>query len=112
MTGMKKLDETEQSAPPGIVRVDRPVRPRAWVGRGVLTGEEFAALDGEPRSDACGPWEPLYALTAGDLSALRKLYAADAWAKRDLRRCRCDHNELCEHCFPPEFQPGGVWDGA
>ncbi|KFB66160.1 MAG: hypothetical protein CAPSK01_004529 [Candidatus Accumulibacter vicinus] len=27
MTGANKVDEAEQSDPPGIVRVDRPVRP-------------------------------------------------------------------------------------
>ena len=27
MTGANKLDEANQSDPPGIVRVDRPVRP-------------------------------------------------------------------------------------
>jgi hypothetical protein len=32
MTGANKLDGANQSDPPGIVRVDRRVRPRAWYG--------------------------------------------------------------------------------
>lgn len=51
----------------------------------------------------------LYALTdeqAGLLNArLREL----AWSKRDLRLCKCDHYASCEHCYPPEFRPGGFW---
>ena len=66
MTGEKDNDEAVQPGPPGIVRVDRPVRPRAWLRepkvqrhpgrhlvRGVTTVElpqeerEFAELDGD-----------------------------------------------------------------
>lgn len=33
MTGANKLDEANQSDPPGIVRVDRQVRPVGWARR-------------------------------------------------------------------------------
>lgn len=34
-----------------------------------------------------------------------------AWGKRDLARCKCDHNEYCEHCWPDDFREGGKWHG-
>ena len=32
-----------------------------------------------------------------------------AWAARSLNKCKCDHNEYCDHCFPPDFRNGGKW---
>ena len=59
--------------------VNETIRPRAWIGRGVLTGSLFAALEEDPRSDACGPWDPLYDQTAIDA-------ALNLWP-RDCRLC-------------------------
>lgn len=39
------------------------LRPVAWVGHGAITSQPFAAMDSEPRSDACKPWSPLYQLS-------------------------------------------------
>jgi len=47
-------------------------KPAAWIGVGLITGNKFAALDDEPRSDFCGPWEPLY-----DRAALDAAVAAE-----------------------------------
>jgi hypothetical protein len=114
MPGANKLDEVDQSGTPGIVRVDRPVRPSAWARKDQLQmvqrGGHLCAL--YPHTERRADLTPIYELTAGDVAALNASRAAAAWAQRDLSRCRCDHNEWCEHCFPPEFRPGGVWDGA
>lgn len=32
-----------------------------------------------------------------------------AWGARDLTKCKCDHNEYCEHCWPDDFKEGGKW---
>jgi hypothetical protein len=32
-----------------------------------------------------------------------------AWNSRNLKLCKCDHNESCEHCFPHDFRIGGKW---
>ena len=36
--------------------------------------------------------------------ALAKSEAEKAWAARDLSKCKCDHNETCEHCNPPNLR--------
>ena len=54
----------------------------------------------------------LYALSDEDVAAVnaaRKERASKALRRLDL--CRCDHNEYCQHCYPVEFRPGGVWGG-
>ena len=33
-----------------------------------------------------------------------------AWAKIDLTKCTCDHNEYCINCFPEDFRKGGYWE--
>lgn len=56
--------------------------------------------------------EPLYALTPEDVAAVnaaRKERASKTLRRLDL--CRCDHHEYCQHCYPVEFRPGGVWGG-
>ncbi len=35
-----------------------------------------------------------------------------AWDARRMDRCKCDHNEYCDHCFPEDFRPGGKWHGG
>lgn len=61
----------------------------------------------------------LYVNSRGFSKALNDLEAAAkrerieidrkaAWAARDLN-CGCDHNEMCERCFPPEFRKGGIY---
>lgn len=32
-----------------------------------------------------------------------------AWQARNLGLCQCDHNQYCEHCFPADFRPGGIY---
>ena len=34
-----------------------------------------------------------------------------AWNARRIDRCKCDHNEYCDHCWPADFRPGGKWHG-
>ena len=53
----------------------------------------------------------LYALTPEEVAAVNKLRARKEWMKRDTARCRCDHNEYCDHCWPASFRPGGMWHG-
>ena len=33
------------------------------------------------------------------------------WNARRIDRCKCDHNEYCDHCWPADFRPGGKWHG-
>ncbi|MDV5861339.1 hypothetical protein QM298_10510 [Pseudomonas mendocina] len=35
-----------------------------------------------------------------------------AWDARRMDRCKCDHNEYCEHCWPDDFKEGGKWHGG
>lgn len=35
-----------------------------------------------------------------------------AWDARLIERCKCDHNEYCEHCWPDDFREGGKWHGG
>ena len=39
MTGATMIDEANKSGTPGIVRVDRPVRPRAWADDRAMDGD-------------------------------------------------------------------------
>lgn len=34
-----------------------------------------------------------------------------AWNARRIDRCKCDHNEYCDHCWPDDFREGGKWHG-
>lgn len=34
-----------------------------------------------------------------------------AWNASRIDRCKCDHNEYCDHCWPADFRPGGKWHG-
>lgn len=47
---------------------------------------------------------PLYELSLKQLALLEKAEIDRAWNLRDLSKCRCDHNEYCDHCFPSEFR--------
>ena len=51
--------EDKQTPPADAGRFDR-VRPLAWRGVGCISHTHVYAEDDEPRSDACGPWVPLY----------------------------------------------------
>jgi hypothetical protein len=51
------------------------------------------------------------ALTPEEVSAVNRLRARKEWMARDMARCKCDHNEYCQHCYPESFRPGGVWHG-
>jgi len=61
------------------------------------------------------PWArnetEMYALTPEEVAAVNKLRARKEWMARDTARCKCDHNEYCQHCYPESFRPGGVWHG-
>ncbi len=35
-----------------------------------------------------------------------------AWDARLIERCKCDHSEYCERCWPADFRPGGKWHGG
>ena len=85
----------------------RYVPSEVW-GDQVLTQDPKAAqLAREYGRDV----QPLYALTPEEVAAVNKFRARNEWMKRDTARCRCDHNEYCQHCYPDSFRPGGVWHG-
>ena len=33
-----------------------------------------------------------------------------AWESRNISKCKCDHNEYCEYCYPLEFRNGEFWE--
>ena len=96
-------------------RAEREVRPLVWVGTGHLrevcngnTMNVYAAPDQDRFADV-----PLYVLTSDDVAAVNAARKDRAWKTlRRLDLCRCDHNEYCQHCYPVEFRPGGVWHGG
>ena len=105
-------------------RVERPVGPLSeplfLLHCGELFGGERDDWDVEANSgravDALADQHPgetlhLYALTEEEVAAVNKLRARKEWMKRETHRCRCDHNEYCEHCWPVNFRPGGPWYG-
>ena len=112
--------QDEAPKPAGGTPVERPVRPleaRAWMYHDGPTPEHVP-------HEFCGTrvlaWEqnphyrnetPLYALTAEEVTAVNKLRARKEWMRRETHRCRCDHNEYCEHCWPVSFRFGGPWYG-
>lgn len=52
-----------------------------------------------------------YTLTEYEVLTINRQRRQAAWEGRDLS-CKCDpHIEYCDHCFPPEFRKGGMWDG-
>ena len=55
-------DQMREYAAAAIEAYKASLNPVAWTGTGVLTRMPIIALDGEPRSDACSPWFPLYRL--------------------------------------------------
>ena len=89
-----------------------PLAASAWRGPNWSHGaDEYAYYDADEKPGASAV-EELYALTPEDVAAVneaRKNLALKALRRFDL--CRCDHNEYCEHCYPVEFRPGGVWGG-
>lgn len=87
---------------------------------GALFGGERDDWDVEANSgravDALADQHPgetlhLYALTPDDVAAVNKRRARLEWMKRETARCKCDHNEYCQHCWPESFRPGGMWHG-
>lgn len=89
-------------------RLDRPVRPCAWW---VPAFSEPLVSRGEAKPMLWPEAKPLYELTAEEVAAVNKFRARRAWMSRDTGRCKCDHNEYCEHCWPVSFRPGGPWHG-
>ncbi len=98
-----------------------PLVPAAWMEPGkywTLEHEEWMAHHRKSENQLvqatlAAKTERLYALTAEDVAAVnaaRKERASKALRRLDL--CKCDHCEYCLHCWPKEFRPGGVWDGA
>ena len=97
-----------------------PLVPAAWMEPGrhwTLEPEEWMAhhrKDPHPNVQAtlAAKTECLYRLTPDDVAAVNAARKEAAWkASRRLGLCRCDHIEYCQHCFPVEFRPGGVWGG-
>ena len=114
---------TATEAPAVAGRLDQPVRPHAWADDMVMDGRV-----GNCASDAAKVyWQrsnifdrmmaerlthPLYALAEDEVAAVNKLRAQKARAAQvDMKRCQCDHNEYCRHCWPEDFRPGGLWSG-
>lgn len=96
-----------------------PLQPAAWMEPGkywTLEHELWMAhhrksTDPNVQATLAAKTEPLYALTAEEVAAVNKLRARREWMKRDTARCKCDHNEYCQHCWPVSFRPGGPWHG-
>lgn len=116
MTDTTPANTTEAPAVAG--RLDQPVRPlevRAWL----CEWDDWRQThlnDEDPLPEKWDDEPPhtvttLYALTAEEVAAVNKLRARNVWMARETQRCRCDHNEYCEHCWPVSFRPGGPWHG-
>lgn len=115
---------SEQTQPPVAVASSDglgPLQPAAWMEPGkywTLEHEDWMAHhrksnDQNTKATLAAKTERLYALRPEDVAAVNKARKEAAWkAARRLDLCKCDHNEYCPHCYPPEFRPGGVWDGA
>lgn len=104
----EKTMDNETKTDAGSSPVERPVRPCAWW---VPAFGEPLVSRGEAKPMLWPEAKPLYELTAEEVAAVNKLRARKEWMKRDTARCKCDHNEYCEHCWPESFRPGGVWHG-
>lgn len=88
-------------------RVERPVMPVAWamlrtdgLVLDVICPDEHERYEGEYTL-------PLYSLAPDQIAALKKYEVEKVWAARDLSKCKCDHNETCEHCLPPNLRHNG-----
>ena len=86
MTGANKLDEANQSDPPGIVRVDRPVRP--WVlsrAADDVIAERVRQVSGEG-------WTPEHddQHSDGSMALAAACYASNAatWASKGTAQLR------------------------
>jgi hypothetical protein len=108
----------EPKRPAVAGRIDQPVRPleaRAWLCE--WDGWRQTHLnDEDPLPDKWDDEPPkvttLYALADDELAAVNNLRAQKARALQvNMKRCQCDHNEYCRHCWPEDFRPGGVWHG-
>ena len=87
------LDGSECLPPPDTHTYDEDPLPDKW--------------DDEPPKVTT-----LYALADDELAAVNNLRAQKARALQvNMKRCQCDHNEYCQHCWPESFRPGGVWHG-
>jgi len=99
---------------PLALKLTEGLGPKVWARKDQL---QYASTRGGllcamyPNTDRRADLEPLYSLTAEEVAAVNKLRARKEWMKRDTARCKCDHNEYCEHCWPVSFRPGGAWHG-
>jgi len=80
--------------------VERPVMPVAWMSlRDRFYKTRMMAVENCEQLVTA-----LYALTPEQVAVLEKYAADKAWAARDLSKCKCDHNETCEHCYQPNLR--------
>lgn len=112
---MSERSETKPPADEG--RLDRRVRPAAWMDAyGACIPEAMRArmlADGGASQRTAELYgAPLYALTDDEVRILNKAKSDAAWRARRLDLCKCDRIEYCHHCYPPEFREGGEWHGA
>jgi Lar family restriction alleviation protein len=96
MTGATELDEANQSDQPGIVRVDRPVRPCPFCGCvGVTVYEGSTFRWRYAACDSCGAQAPeiraqtLGAGTPDEWESAAQARAIDEWNTRDTPKCPC-----------------------
>jgi len=118
-----KQDETKgtDAMPVGVASTDQlgPLQPAAWMEPGkhwTLEHEQWMAhhrKDSHPNVQAtlAAKTERLYSLTDEEVAVVNKFRARREWMRRDTARCKCDHNEYCQHCWPASFRPGGMWHG-
>ena len=118
---------SEQNVPAVLGPVERQVRPGAEALQPIAYLYHDAAtaevLNANPMFHSTllvlasdrRPWArnetEMYALTPEEVVAVNKLRARKEWMARDTTRCKCDHSEYCQHCYPENFRPGGVWHG-
>ena len=115
---MNEPTNTEPT-PAGGSPLERHVRPLAPVGWRYVPSDVWGdqILTQDPRAaDLARQYGrdvvPLYTLNHDEVAAVNKLRAQKEQARqRDLKACRCDHNEYCRYCWPEDFRPGGLWGG-
>jgi hypothetical protein len=103
-----------QGDTPAEVRLDVELGPKVWACKDQLQhastrGGLLCAMypDTKGRADL----EPLYSLTAEEVTAVNEWRARRLWQSRQMHLCKCDHHEYCQHCYPEIFRPSGVWHG-
>ena len=95
----------------GVGPVDQPVRPWGRHAGDGTPAHPAERVDQWPAHNRDRMRHAVYSLTPEEVAAVNKLRARREWMARDTARCKCDHNEYCEHCWPMSFRPGGVWHG-